>query len=247
MLLPVSLGFQLFASRNDTDAKNDEHNDLPTSEKEPHGQPRTENDHREDLLNEEDHSETTYGLEPYDIEDEGLDEPPLRRKSRWRWRWMHRSSSLRSRSQSLSSNFSYRPSWYTKFKSFIFPPKTSTSDIDSVVPNYRYTPILSGLIIPFAILLEIPGLTEHWYIRTEENTTVETKPNTMILNVGLGFSMACALIANVALVVRFLEIRVKVMTLICVVALTIHGASWCSLIGINTEQLTWSLWRFHYL
>ncbi|KAG7097850.1 hypothetical protein E1B28_005165 [Marasmius oreades] len=114
-----------------------------------------------------------------------------------------------------------RPLWYLKLRTFLFPP-TSDTEIDSFVPYYRYTPILSGLLIPFSILLEIPGLTEHWYIRTEGNLTLETKPNTVILNVGLGFSMACALIANIALVTRFLEKSVQQMTILCVVALTIH-------------------------
>ena len=32
---------------------------------------------------------------------------------------------------------------------------------EGVEPKFRWTPILSGLIVPFSILLEIPGLTEH--------------------------------------------------------------------------------------
>ncbi|KAJ8087654.1 Potassium channel [Marasmius tenuissimus] len=215
MLLPVSLGFQLFASRNNVDEEDGAehgHGDSSIMEKAHYGRSRGDNDHVEGLLD-EDHSELTDEFETYE---EG--EEPEGHPGKSRWRWMRSSLSLRSRSQSLP----YRPLWYTKLKSFLFPPSTSNSDIDSFIPNYRYTPILSGLIIPFAILLEIPGLTEHWYIRTEDNLTVETKPNTLILNVGLGFSMVCAVIANVALVVRFLEIRVRVMTLICVGALTIH-------------------------
>jgi hypothetical protein len=35
--------------------------------------------------------------------------------------------------------------------------------------------------------------------------------------------MTSAVIANVCLVLRFMEMRVKLMTLICVVFLTIHG------------------------
>ncbi|KAK7047856.1 Potassium channel [Paramarasmius palmivorus] len=112
------------------------------------------------------------------------------------------------------------PQWYRKLKSFLFPP--NNDDIDSYVPTYRYTPIISGLVIPFSILLEIPGLTEHWYIRTIENEVVETKPNTPVLNVGLAISMTCGVIANIALIVRFLEKRVKLMTVTCVAFLTIH-------------------------
>ncbi|THV07162.1 voltage-gated potassium channel [Dendrothele bispora CBS 962.96] len=111
------------------------------------------------------------------------------------------------------------PHWWSKFKEFLYP---DIEDDLSVEPNYRYTPIISGVVIPFAILLEIPGLTEHWYIRTNGNKTVETRPNPAILDVGLGLSMGCALIANIALIMRFLERRVKTTTVICVVFLTIH-------------------------
>ncbi|KAJ7074969.1 hypothetical protein B0H15DRAFT_45155 [Mycena belliarum] len=113
------------------------------------------------------------------------------------------------------------PAWYRKTKEFL-NPKTTQQDLESYVPNYRYTPILSGIVIPFSILLEIPGLTEHWYIRTINNKIVEIKPNPMILNIGLGLSMACALAANICLVVRFLEKKVKLMTLGCIIFLTIH-------------------------
>ncbi|KAJ6608227.1 hypothetical protein B0H10DRAFT_1816320 [Mycena sp. CBHHK59/15] len=120
-----------------------------------------------------------------------------------------------------SQNRSTPPAWYLKLKAFL-NPKTTQQDLESYVPNYRYTPIISGVVIPFSILLEIPGLTEHWYIRTVNNQIVEKRPNPMILNVGLGFSMACALAANICLVVRFLEKRVKMMTVGCIVFLSIH-------------------------
>jgi hypothetical protein len=112
------------------------------------------------------------------------------------------------------------PSWLHKFKVFIFPPK---EDINSFIPNYRITPIISGIVIPFSILLELPGVTEHWYIRTEYNKTIESRPNTEILNVGLGVSVACAVIANICLIMRFMEKRVKTMTILCTTFLTIHG------------------------
>ncbi|KAB5590237.1 hypothetical protein CTheo_6315 [Ceratobasidium theobromae] len=90
------------------------------------------------------------------------------------------------------------------------------------IPNFRWTPILSGVIIPFAILLEIPGLTEHWYIRTVDNKTVETQENPRILDIGLAFSMTSALFANVALIFRFLERRVQLATFVAIGGLIIH-------------------------
>lgn len=78
----------------------------------------------------------------------------------------------------------------------------------------RYLPILSGLIIPFAILLEsgsplyspnpnsyrnpsVPGLTSHWYIRTDGFVTVETQENPPILYAAMSISITLAVIANI--------------------------------------------------
>lgn len=112
---------------------------------------------------------------------------------------------------------------FSRAREFFFP-REDPALLDRFVPNYRLTPIISGVVIPFSILLEIPGLTERWYIRTENHKTVETKPNPPILDIGMAFSISCALIANVCLVLRFLEKRVRTTTLLCIVFLTIHGA-----------------------
>ena len=120
-----------------------------------------------------------------------------------------------------SSEYSFNPpSLYARLKAYIWP---SDDQIETFVPNYRWTPILSGIIIHFSILLEIPGLTVRWYIKTENHKTVATQPNPVILDVGLAISLACAVIANVGLVLRFLEKRVQTVTLVCITFLTIHG------------------------
>ena len=95
-------------------------------------------------------------------------------------------------------------------------------DPDYVPPKYRWTPILSGLLQPFSILLEIPGLTEHWYVRTIDNKPVVYQANPVILDVGLAISMACAVVANIALISRFLERRVWSSTIVTIVGLSIH-------------------------
>uniref|UniRef100_A0A0W0EZV0 Potassium channel domain-containing protein n=1 Tax=Moniliophthora roreri TaxID=221103 RepID=A0A0W0EZV0_MONRR len=222
MLLPLNIGFQtLLASRQDpeksevgdSNTEDDYTHDPPTND----GSLRRSEEHHQDV--EEENYSTMRGLEYGEPE---VDEEDMDRRRRRR-----RGSSI---SLGLLSTFSSsdlpsrprRPQWYHKLKAFIFPPNTN-EDIDSYIPTYRYIPIISGLVIPFSILLEIPGLTEHWYIRTIENEVVETKPNTLILNVGLALSMACGLIANIAIIARFLEKRVKLMTLTCVAFLTIHG------------------------
>lgn len=113
--------------------------------------------------------------------------------------------------------------WYTRVKNYVFPPDESDDALEKFVPNYRWTPIISGVVVPFALLLEIPGLTEHWYIRTVANQVAETRSNSVILDVGLALSMACGLFANICLILRFLEKWIKTVTLLTMAFLTIHG------------------------
>jgi potassium channel subfamily K, other eukaryote len=100
----------------------------------------------------------------------------------------------------------------------------STDSIETYIPHYRLAPILSGVVIPFSILLEIPGLTDDWYIRTgEANKIVDKRPNTAILEAGTAISFGCAVVANIFLIMRFLEYKVLITTVACIVFLTIHG------------------------
>lgn len=124
----------------------------------------------------------------------------------------------------LPEYFEQHQPWYKRIMSYVFPKEESEESLEKFVPNYRWTPIISGVVVPFSILLEIPGLTEHWYVRTEANNIVESKSNPPILDIGLAISMACALAANICLVMRFLEKRVKTVTLLTIVFLTVHGA-----------------------
>lgn len=102
---------------------------------------------------------------------------------------------------------------------------TGADEAPQIDPSlFRYSALFAGLVIPFAILLEIPGLTEHWYIKTEGNKVVDIRSNPTILDVGLGLSMASAVVANICLLARFMEWRVKLMTVVCVVFLSVHGS-----------------------
>ena len=117
-------------------------------------------------------------------------------------------------SSSSSGNTSKR----TIFKRF---PSISSS---YQAPVYRHLPIISGILIPFSILLSIPSLTGRWYIRTDgNNVTLESRPNPFLLDLGMGFSMACGVLANICLIVRFAERNVLVMTWLCILFLTVHG------------------------
>jgi hypothetical protein len=77
-------------------------------------------------------------------------------------------------------------------------------------------------MIPFSIMLSIPSLTGHWYIRTEGDITTEIRPNPTLLDVAMGFSMACGGLASAFLVLRFAERCVKWTTLASIAFLTLH-------------------------
>ncbi|KAI0316077.1 hypothetical protein OF83DRAFT_1173241 [Amylostereum chailletii] len=128
----------------------------------------------------------------------------------------------RTLTQETSDTFTFvRPSlprWLTWFKDIFF----ADNDDRAYIPSYRTTPILSSVLIPFAILLEIPGLTEHWYVRKQGMTVVESRANSTLLNVVLALSMACAVVANVALVTRLFERRIAAMTILSIAFLSLH-------------------------
>ncbi len=120
------------------------------------------------------------------------------------------------------TNFSrpHLPKWLIKIKDVLFG-----SHGEQISPNYRRAPIISGSLIPFSILLEIPGLTEPWYVRTDGHQTVETRKDPPLVLISISISIALAVLANVALICRFLGRNVKRNTIICIVALTVHGKS----------------------
>lgn len=90
-------------------------------------------------------------------------------------------------------------------------------------PTYRILPIFSGIVVPFSILLDIPSLSGHWYVRTGSNSeTIESRPNPRLLNVAMAVSMAFALFACICLVIRFTERAVKLMTILAIISLTAH-------------------------
>ena len=113
-----------------------------------------------------------------------------------------------------------KPRLLDRLKSFVFP----SHDEDEHPNNHRILPVISGLVIPFSILLEIPGLTDTWYIRTNQNAVIQNLPTPPSLEALLGISMFFAVVANVTLICRFLEKGpVLATTLITIASLTIHG------------------------
>ncbi|KAF8970415.1 hypothetical protein BDZ97DRAFT_1791260 [Flammula alnicola] len=89
--------------------------------------------------------------------------------------------------------------------------------------NIQNLPILSGIMIPFSIMLSIPSLTGHWYVRTGEGSVLlEVRPNPLLLDVAMGFSMGCGVLANICLVIRFSERKIWLMTMLCIMFLSLH-------------------------
>lgn len=112
---------------------------------------------------------------------------------------------------------------FSRIFTFICPSPNDEEEIQAYIPHYRILPIFSGITIPFCILLDIPGLTADWYIRTSGSTIIASKPNPPLLDAGIALSLLCAVLANLCLVVRFLERRIKTMTILCTIFLSIHG------------------------
>ena|SRR6266850_117945 len=114
------------------------------------------------------------------------------------------------------------PSWLFKVKEVLFGPLQDREEFFKL-PTYRRAAIISGNLIPFSILLEVPGLTENWYVRTDDHQIVESRKNPPWVIASLSISLALAVLANIALVYRFLERRPKRSTIVSIIALTIHG------------------------
>lgn len=89
--------------------------------------------------------------------------------------------------------------------------------------TYRILPIIAGVLIPFLVLLSIPSFTNHWYVRVTGGD-VQSSPNPFLLNVAVSLSMACGVLANFCLVLRFSERRVRTMTLLCIILLSVNGS-----------------------
>ena len=134
-----------------------------------------------------------------------------------------------------SENGGAKRGYLARLKAIVLPPKGE----DKALNNYRILPIISGLVIPFSILLEIPGLISPWYIRTDGNVVVETRSNPPLLEVGLALSISFAVVANLSLICRFLEKGPVLMTtLMTIGSLTIHGS-----VSLRNHLWSWLTFR----
>lgn len=101
------------------------------------------------------------------------------------------------------------------------PADGGGNDSLAVQPETRLLPIISGLACPFAVLLDIPGLTTPWYVKTQGDTIVDSKPNPVLLDVGQALCLALGVLANGALIFRFLEHRPRLTTWLAMICLTV--------------------------
>jgi potassium channel subfamily K, other eukaryote len=160
-----------------------------------------------------DDNESNRGSDTQDAdEDEPTEQSPPARRVTF--------STAPSRESTSLKKTPVKPKLLARLKAAVFP----SHDVDEHHSNHRILPVISGLVIPFSILLEIPGLTDNWYIRTNQNAVVQSLPNPASLEVLLAISMFFAIVANVSLICRFLEKGpVLATTLITIASLTIHG------------------------
>ncbi len=88
----------------------------------------------------------------------------------------------------------------------------------------RKTPIFSGIVAPFSIMLEVPGLTSKWYAKIDADGIVERFiDNPTIITVGLAISLGAAVVANFAIVARFLELlRPRVSIALAIAGFMLH-------------------------
>ncbi len=88
----------------------------------------------------------------------------------------------------------------------------------------RKTPIFSGIVAPFSIMLEVPGLTSKWYAKIDADGIVERFiENPTIITVGLAISLGAAVVANFAIVARFLELlRPRVSIALAIAGFVLH-------------------------
>ena len=86
--------------------------------------------------------------------------------------------------------------------------------------TYRILPIIAGILMPLSVLFSIPNLTSRWHGQTDG---LDARPNPLYLTVAMSLSLACGVLANICIVLRFAERSIKKMTLLCIILLSMNG------------------------
>lgn len=72
----------------------------------------------------------------------------------------------------------------------------STEEFETFHVHHRILPIISGLLCPFSVLLEIPGLTEKWLVETDGFTVFDTQDNSTC-KFNIPYSSCCTRLAKI--------------------------------------------------
>ena len=112
-------------------------------------------------------------------------------------------------------------------------PLSTTGTNRNTDQTYRILPIIAGILMPLSVLLSIPSLTSSWHVRTDGNPSPS---NPLYHIVGMSLSVACGVLANISIVLRFAERSIKRMTFLCIFLLSMNGSCLsCAFIFLLTD------------
>jgi hypothetical protein len=112
--------------------------------------------------------------------------------------------------------------------------------------TYRILPIVAGILIPLSVLLSTPSLTTRWHVQTDGNMTLGAPPNFLYHSVAMSLSLACGVLANICLVLRFSERSIKRMTLLCILLLSMNGSCLPSRLSFLLTDINLSPYKYNY-
>lgn len=111
--------------------------------------------------------------------------------------------------------------------------------------TYRILPIIAGILIPLSVLLSIPSLTSRWHVQADGSVTLEARPNPLYHSVAMSLSLACGVLANICLVLRFAERSIKKMTLLCILLLSMNGSCLLSRLQYLLTDLNHRIYKYN--
>ncbi|ORY56185.1 hypothetical protein BCR35DRAFT_355650 [Leucosporidium creatinivorum] len=89
--------------------------------------------------------------------------------------------------------------------------------------THRVASLAAALVAPFSILFALPGLTEHWMVVYDDaGQVVKDRPDPALLIISGSFALALAVLANVALIFRFIGTHTRVATISAMLLLAIQ-------------------------
>ena len=122
------------------------------------------------------------------------------------------------------------------------PGTTCTTDQSQ---TYRILPIIAGILIPVSALLSIPSLTSHWHAQTNGNVALEAHRSPLHV-IAMSLSMACSVLANICLVLRFAERSIKKMTLLCIFLLSMNGSCLPARLSFLLTDINHRTYKYNY-